>query len=56
MEGNEEFGFRCAKLEVFIRKPKRDLGKGSSIYRFSGRVWAREINLEVVQDKDPGNT
>ena len=38
MEGNQEFGFRPAKLEVFIRKPRRDLGKGSSVYRFSSKV------------------
>lgn len=38
MEGNQEFGFRLAKLEVFIRKPRKDLGKGSSVYRFSSKV------------------
>lgn len=27
-------------------------GKGSSIYRLGGQVWAGDVNLEVVSSKD----
>lgn len=53
MEGNQEFGFRCPKLEVHTRQPSGDLEKGSVVHRFSGEVWAGEINLEVISSKDP---
>lgn len=35
MEGNQEFGFRLAKLEVFIRKPRKDRS-GPPAHHFLG--------------------
>lgn len=52
MEGNQEFGFICAKLEVLSRQPSGDLEKGSVVHKFSGEIWAGEINLEVISSKD----
>lgn len=41
MEGNQEFGFRRAKLEVLVRQPSGDVEKGSVTYRSSGEVAGR---------------
>lgn len=38
MEGNQEFGFRRANLEVLVRQPSGDVEKGSVMYRFGGEV------------------